>query len=162
MLDMTAGAIIRNESDLKRFIKDHDGASSADLVKAINISLELESSSANAGQYHRLNAGRLLRECRRKVESDPEINETWWQWQKGKFDRSRKDIEKMMRMASADDPEAAAEDERAEATERMRKVRANVRSNPLDHILELVRALTDHQRDELFTALKGEWQWQHE
>ena len=88
MLD-TTGVIIRNSRDLKRFVNDHEGASPLDLVKAINIALELENSSEIAGQHHRLDAGRMLLKCKEKVEAD---GENWSKWQKGKFDRSPADI----------------------------------------------------------------------
>lgn len=74
MLDM-AGVIIRNERDLKRFVNDHEGASPLDLVKAINIALELENSSEIAGNHHRLDAGRMLLKCKQKIEAE---GENWW------------------------------------------------------------------------------------
>jgi hypothetical protein len=92
---------IRNERELKQFIKHHTDASPLELVEAIHLSLNLATSSADAARDHRLYAGLMLLECRYKVEAE---GEDWWQWQKGKFKRSRKDIEKLMRLASADDP----------------------------------------------------------
>lgn len=157
MLDTTRSTMmIRNPRELRQFVKSHDGASSHDLVEAINITLNLETLSNNRGHHYRLDAGRMLLECRHKVEA---AGDDWWQWQKGKFDRSRRDIEKLMQLASAEDPEAAAEEERADARERMADAAKLRRNHPVEHILKLVRALTDDQRDELQTKLKGEWQW---
>jgi hypothetical protein len=92
----------------------------------------------------------------------------WWKWQTGKFDRSRKDMEKLMRLASSEDPEAAVEDERTKQKARDdRRPRARSGACPaptngadvgseqlhrpvacvappsdVDHILYAVRALT--------------------
>lgn len=105
-----AVVIIRHKTDLKKFVRNHDNAAPLDLVNAINITLQLAIYADNEAHHRRLDAGRLLLALRQKVEAE---SEDWWQWQKGKFDRSRKDIEKLMRLASADDPEAVIEDERA-------------------------------------------------
>jgi hypothetical protein len=43
----------------------------------------------------------MLLELRTRVDAE---GGDWWKWQIGKFDRSRKDMEKLMRMASADEP----------------------------------------------------------
>jgi hypothetical protein len=121
-------AVFRNKTDLKRFLRNHDGASTGDLVEAINLKLNLAILAHNESHHHRLDAGRLLLELRARVEAE---GGGWWKWQEGKFDRSRKDMEKLMRMASAEEPEAAVQAERAGARARMERVRAhgaNVRS----------------------------------
>lgn len=164
MLDTTVGVTIRNERDLKRFVNDHDGASPLDLVKAINIALELENNSEIAGQHHRLDAGRMLLKCKEKIEAD---GENWSKWQKGKFDRSPADLRKLMAMASAADPqqaanEAAERNQKHQATHRKKQSeeRAYVSAHPIEHILKLVDALTDEQREELFTMMREKWQCQ--
>jgi hypothetical protein len=150
--------VIRNEADLKRFIKHHEGAAPDQMVKAINISIQLAVGSDNAAFHHRLDAGRMLLELRAGIEAE---GENWWKWQRGKFNRSRKDMEKLMRLARAEDPEAAAEEERADAKARMKKVRsgANVRSNQVEHILQLIEALTDQEREQLRGQLTEIYQW---
>jgi len=152
---MANPAVFRNKTDLKRFVRHHDGASDDALVEAINIKLNLSVSATNEGRHHRLDAGRMLLDLRKQIETE---HDDWWKWQRGKFNRSRKDIEKLMAMARANDPEAAAEE--VKAKDRARKaVGAEFRaSHPIDHILKLVRALTDDQRAELFTKLKEEYQ----
>ena len=120
-------AVFRNKTDLKKFVRSHDGASSDDLVKAINLKVTLSIFAANEAYHHRLDAGRMLLELRTRIEAE---GGDWWKWQTGKFDRSRRDMEKLMQMARADDPEAAVEEERAKARERMQRTRssaANVR-----------------------------------
>ena len=94
---------------------------------------------------HWLDAGRMLLELRNRVEAEGEDR---WVWQKGKFRRSRKDMEKLMRMARADDPEAAFEEEKASnaAQHRKRCSGAEVRSKQptdVERILPLPPPPTD-------------------
>lgn len=153
-------AVFRNKTDLKKFVRSHDGASNADLVEAVNLKLNLAVFADNEGHHHRLDAGRMLLELRTRVEAE---GGDWWKWQIGKFDRSRKDMERLLRLASAEDPEAAVEDERTKQKARDdRRPRARSGACPapnVDHILYAVRALTDDQRAELFTKLKEFWSW---
>jgi hypothetical protein len=82
---------------------------------------------------HRVQAGQKLLELRQRIEAGEEGDVAWWDWfETQDIVRSRKDAEKLMRIASAEDPEAALEDDNAKARERMRKLRdgANVRSKP--------------------------------
>jgi hypothetical protein len=95
--------------------------------------------SDNKAHGHRIKAGQKLNKLRERIESGeagPEWVDDWWGWYGVNFVRSRKDAEKVMRMAREDDPEAAAEEERAAARERMKRSRAgdgaNVRSNDAD------------------------------
>jgi hypothetical protein len=62
----------------------------------------------------RLYAGKLLLALRQRIEAG-EAGEgvNWWQWYESKFVRSRKDAEKVMRLASAEDFEAAEAKEKA-------------------------------------------------
>lgn len=153
----------RNEADLKRFVKHHANATPDQMVKAINISTRLASMTAATAEDHRLNAGRMLLELRAIIEAE---GENWWTWQKGRFDRSRKDMEKLMRQAKADDPEAAFEEERIERNARMKKVRdadgAHVRSKQpteVERILLLIEALTGQEREQLREQLMERYQW---
>jgi hypothetical protein len=62
---------------------------------------------------HRVAAGQKLLSLRQRIEAGEEGDVAWWDWfEKQDIGRSRKDCEKLMRIASADDPEAALEDER--------------------------------------------------
>jgi hypothetical protein len=94
----------------------------------------------------RVAAGKMLIELRARIEGG-EAGEgvSWWEWCEANIQRSRKDCEKLMRMASSDDPEAAIEDERAQARERMQRVRngANVRSivTPPQDALALLKGI---------------------
>jgi hypothetical protein len=82
----------------------------------------------------------------------------WWPWYKSKFGRSRRDAEKIMKLAGAEDPEEAHDEEKAQAVERMRRNRsaANVRRGPelqddnrVERILRLIDQLNQDERTEL-------------
>ena len=81
----------------------------------------------------RLVAGQKLLELRARIEAGEAGDVTWWAFYEehlAEF-RSRKDAEKLMRMAGADDPEAALQIERAKDRNRKRIARsrgADVRS----------------------------------
>jgi hypothetical protein len=73
----------------------------------------------------RLEAGHMLNRLRKRVEGGEDGNDIdWWTWYGQHFSRSRKDAERLMRIAAAKEPEAALATDRAEARERMRKHRA--------------------------------------
>jgi hypothetical protein len=112
---------IRNATALKKIVADHETAPLDDVVQAINIKLGLAVEADNQASSHRLDAARMLLELRRRVEEN--LQDNWWEWCEGRFTHSRKDIEKLLRLARADDPEAAAQKEKADTRERMRRLR---------------------------------------
>ena len=62
---------------------------------------------------HRLAAGQKLLSLRQRIEAGEEGDVAWWDWfEKQDIGRGRKDCEKLMRIASADDPEAALVEDR--------------------------------------------------
>jgi hypothetical protein len=71
----------------------------------------------------RLYAGLVLVELRRRVEAGEAGEVTWWAWYKEHFTRSRKDAEKLLKLAGAEDPEAAAEAARAKNADEAKKSR---------------------------------------
>jgi hypothetical protein len=84
---------------------------------------------------HRLQAGQKLLQLRERIKSGEEGNGIeWWSWCETNIERSRKDCERLIRFAKAEDPEAALEEDNAKARERMRKLRdgANVRSKVME------------------------------
>jgi hypothetical protein len=117
--------MISNITALNKVVAAHQTAPLDDVVRAINIKLQLAVTADNTATHHRLDAGRMLVELRRRVEAECG---DWWQWQQGKFARSRKDIEKLMRIANADEPEVAAERERIQTRKRVRAYRAAERT----------------------------------
>ena len=112
---------IANVTALKKFVLDHENAPLGDVAHAINIALRLADEKENGATNHRLQAGRMLASLRKRVEVG---GQNWWTFAKSHFDRSRRDIEKVMRLANADDPEVAAEMERPNARTAMAKSRA--------------------------------------
>ena len=108
-------------------------------VRAIHVKFAAAITADNKAFHDRVAAGQMLIELRRRIE-DGEAGEgvEWWPWYERKFVRSRKDAEKVMRIASAENPEQALADDNAKARERMRKLRsdgANVRSKQV--VLEM-------------------------
>jgi hypothetical protein len=133
---MTKGIV--NEANLKKLVAEQETAPLDMVVRAINITLgSAETCDDNAlscrekAQQCRAAAAMMFVTLRRRVEAD---GHDWWKWQEGKFDRSRKDIEKLLRIASAGDPQAAAAEERTKTRDRMARSRgahkADVRSKP--------------------------------
>lgn len=118
----------------------------------------------------RLKVGEMLIALRKRVEAGEAGDITWWDWYARKINRSRKDGEKCMRMAQAEDPDEAVEDEREEARQRMQKRRgANVRSKKSDQAntsdlieraIELVTEMTATQRRRFVAKLKELRLWE--
>jgi hypothetical protein len=76
-------------------------------------------------------AGQKLLELRHRVEAGEAGKIGWWDWYEANIGRSRKDGEKLMRLAAAENPELAFEEERAKDRDRKRIARsrgADVRS----------------------------------
>jgi hypothetical protein len=73
----------------------------------------------------RIECGRDLLELRRRIEAG-EAGKiiSWWEWYESKFTRDRRDAERVMAIAAAEDPVAAHEAEKAATRERMRALRA--------------------------------------
>jgi len=101
----------------------------------------------------RIEAGKLMLECRKRVEAGEagdDYKTDFWSWfgvyVKG---RSRKDAEKVMRLASAPDPMAAAAEERRKARESMAEMRkqrgANVSSNAAAYVSGKKREKTERE-----------------
>lgn len=180
---------ISNVVALNRVVETCATAGFDDVVQAINIKLGLSVRSDNdsirrreKAESLRVEAGQMLVDLRRRVEA--EFGNVWWKWQSGKFTRGRKDIEKVMRLAKSDDPEAAAEKERSDRNERRTRNSENDsntdgaarRSNSepaapraadpptpvlvsiVENAMCLVRQMTTPQRHEFMAKLKEEFQ----
>jgi hypothetical protein len=99
-----------------------------DAVKAVHAKFFEAERHDNKANDARLAAGRMLIALRKRIEGG-EVGEVgWWNWYGSNFTRSRKDAEKVMRLAGADDPEAAVEAERTATRKRMRAQRAAARA----------------------------------
>jgi hypothetical protein len=95
----------------------------------INNELKLADDGEGMVIWHRLNAGRMLVDLRRRVEPD---GEDWWPFAAARFTRSRGEIEKLLQIGRAGNPEEAAERERAKNAEQQRKSRAKRKTAPSD------------------------------
>jgi hypothetical protein len=121
----------------------------------------------------RLKAGREMLRLRERVDvGDPEAEGlSWWDYYNKHLKahlRSRKDAEKIMALARADDPEQAAEQERADTRGRMRRHRstAHVRGDQklsqdelLNQACTLVREMSDATRQKFFAVIKTEYDY---
>jgi hypothetical protein len=72
----------------------------------------------------RIVCGKELLALRARIEAGEAGEIDWWVWYGEHFARSRRDAEKVMALASAGDPEAAHEAEKAASRERKREERA--------------------------------------
>lgn len=123
----------------------------------------------------RLAAGQMLITLRGRVEAgEAGDGVEWWPWYESKFVRSRKDAEKVMRMASADDPEAAHEAEKAETRTRVAAHRAMERTyapdeqhetydvhveDIVDHAFRLVETMDSEQQEQFIEKLRRYFKW---
>jgi hypothetical protein len=105
---------------------------------------------ANADSY-RLSAGRELIRVRPKVEA---AGHGWEAWCAENIRRSMRDIRKLMRMAGANDPETALEDERENRRQSMRAYRSHV--GPVEQVFIAFLKLTHEQRIELMALVRKE------
>jgi hypothetical protein len=72
----------------------------------------------------RLQAGQKLLQLRKRVEAGEVGDVTWWGWFEGQGLGSRSNAEKLLRMAAADDPEAALEHEQQRVREAVARTAA--------------------------------------
>lgn len=84
---------IANLVALKKVVSQHESAPLNDVVKAINIKLNLADQNDNEARTHRVEAGEMLVALRNRVEA---VGQDWWTFAKGHFGRERKELEKLM------------------------------------------------------------------
>jgi hypothetical protein len=104
----------------------------------------------------RLRAGQLLNDLRGRIEGG-EIGENinWWKWYDENFARSKKDAMKVMKLASAEDPEAAHDSEKADRHERRSRRRDQSQVEDLvTHALHLVEEMDANQRQRFFAEIR--------
>jgi hypothetical protein len=75
------------------------------------------------GESCRVKAGKLLLDLRARIEAGEAGEVIWWKWFADHSVRSRRDAERVMKLARSDDPETSAETERETAREGMRRSR---------------------------------------
>ena len=96
------------------------GPSLAECAASINKHIEKALSADMSANRHRLRAGQELIEARKRVPHGE-----WIAWCEKNINRGMRDIQKLMQMAGAPDPEAALDQERARARDGMAALRAN-------------------------------------
>jgi hypothetical protein len=141
------------------------------MVNEVHKNFASEREAGNRADRARIRAGQLLLALRERIEAGevgPGVE--WWDWYGANITRTRRDANKVMKLARAADPEAAAETERTEARDRMAKHRAgaNVRpkeddevADPVEQALELVEDMTTKQRQRFFAALRSAYAYAH-
>jgi hypothetical protein len=86
---------IANVVALKKFVsqQQHQTAPLYEVAKAINIKLRLADEKEHEARNHRLEAGEMLVTLRKRVEAN---DQDWWKFAKDHFDRTRRELEKLM------------------------------------------------------------------
>jgi hypothetical protein len=110
----------------------------AEVVRQIKNHIEDAAAAETTVIKHRLAAGQKLLSLRQRIEAGEEGDVAWWDWfETQDMGRGRKDCERLMRIASADDPEAALADDQAKTRDRVRRLRAErtVRSTPIIEVI---------------------------
>jgi hypothetical protein len=92
----------------------------AQTVRRIEVSFDkIKQYSEKADQY-RISAGKQLVELKVRIEAgEAGKGVKWWAWYAENFNRTRRDAQRVMALANADDPEKAAEEERTKARDGM-------------------------------------------
>jgi hypothetical protein len=100
----------------------------AQVVKRIEVSFDKIKSYGEKVDQYRISAGKQLVELKARIEAGEDGEGVkWWSWYAEHFkNRTRRDAQKVMKLASADDPEAAAEEERTKSRDGMAAHRKRV------------------------------------
>lgn len=113
-------------------------------------------------EYHRLQAGRELVAARAVVDPG-----NWTKWCKANIKRGMRDIQQVMKMASAPDPEKAAAAEREDGAEKKRRLRSeHTRDVPrivaienvdlVEQALALFRQMSSEQKERFVEIINAE------
>ncbi|SIN88804.1 hypothetical protein SAMN05443247_00475 [Bradyrhizobium erythrophlei] len=97
---------ISNVVELKQVVSRCETAPLRDVAKAIHIKLNLADQNDNEARNHRREAGEMLVTLRKRVEAD---GQDWWKFAKDYFDRTRKELEKLMYVPASKVAKAAIE-----------------------------------------------------
>jgi hypothetical protein len=73
----------------------------------------------------RVECGMELLALRARIEAGEAGEVSWWNWYQQKFTRDRRDAERIMAIASAENPQTAHEAEKAATRQRMQALRAS-------------------------------------
>lgn len=84
------------------------------MVTEVHKNFATEREAGNRADRARIRCGQLLLSLRARIEAGEAGNEGWWGWYKANIVRSRRDGERVMKIARDENPEAALEAERAD------------------------------------------------
>ena len=115
------------------------------LAEDINARLEKAESCARKVEEHRLAAGLQLIEARKRVEAGEAGQIGWHDWVRANIKRTLRDVQKVMAIARAPDPEKKLVEERDRVREQVRR-----------HREDAIRMAPSLVADPL-AALKGMW-----
>ena len=148
-----------------------------ELINEVHRYFATAQDASNRAVRARIRAGRFLLKLRERIEAGEAGDVEWWKWYGANIVRSRRDGEKVMALARAADPEAAAEAERAANRESRKKNKATAASmtdrdadpsdeeDPVEQALGVVEGLlgnmTHHQRQRFFAAFRSRYAHQH-
>ncbi len=158
------------------------------MVNELHKNFATEQEADNRAHRARVRCGHLLLALRVRIEAGEAGDVAWWDWYKANIVRSRRDAEKVMKIARDADPEGAAEAERAnnrEATAKKRAKTTAADSQPdsdadlserkavgatvrpdedegrVERALFLVEQMTTNQRQRFFAALRSDYAYSH-
>jgi hypothetical protein len=123
---------------------------------SINRHIDLYLRADAGGQAHRVRAGFELIAVRKRIPHGQ-----WETWCADNIHRSMRDIQRLMKMAGADDPEAAAEEERSVRREGMASNRAKATHvgrfcSSVERVFQLFLQLNETERAEFLDLVAKE------
>ena len=133
-------------SESRALVVIDQGPNLAALAKSINHHINRALAADISGERHRVKAGRELIEAREHVPPGD-----WIAWCKANIKRGQRDIQRLMRIAGAEDPDAALELDRAKAREGMKATRA--KATNVSRVAGASRGSLASTPTELFAAI---------
>lgn len=149
----------------------------------ISVAFAQADKARNKAHSMRVEIGLDLIDLKRRVDAGEARKagepQEFWVWIKLRVGRSLQDMRKCIALAKAEDPEAAAAQERADTRERVRKHREKqeeeqpraystrpaevVKFDPVERALDQIRgvlaALSEDERRQVITQLKEDYPW---
>lgn len=139
---------------LRQVNPDSLEARAASINRHIDLYLRADASQS----AHRLRAGIELKMARDEVAASG-WNRGWEAWCADNIHRSMRDIRRLMKIAGADDPEAAAEAERSNNQAAQQRSRANRTDvSPAERLFQQFLQLDAAERAEFLSLVKKEMQ----
>lgn len=152
----------------------HFPAGTHGLVQEIKTDLHRADTTYAKADHYRVRAALMLAELRERVTTE---GENWWPWAERHFANvSRSTLERLLKIADAESPEAVVGEQTRRNRIYKQKQRANLRltvsgksevvklparkqKNLIGRALALIESMTDQERDEFKTEWKERWQW---